>query len=129
MAHRKKTDTGGNERLALLREVFPNIQRHFEERPSGVAKDDLLDAAAAWTALRILKGEARRVCEPERSKHCEIKRGNVRRNSVMHGNMRRSCNVRLITPKASSRNVTSNWMTSAGKLERRPKQIRAIAIR
>ena len=54
MAHRKKTDTGVNERLALLREVFPNIQRHFEERPSGVAKDNLLDAAvAAWTALWI----------------------------------------------------------------------------
>jgi predicted RNase H-like nuclease len=54
VAHRKKTDTGVNERLALLREVFPNIQRHFEDRPPGVGKDDLLDAAAAaWTALWI----------------------------------------------------------------------------
>jgi hypothetical protein len=42
MAHRKKTDTGVNERLALLREVFPNIQRHFEERPSGVARTTCL---------------------------------------------------------------------------------------
>jgi len=32
-----------------------------------VGKDDLLDAAvAAWTALRLWKGEARQVCEPER---------------------------------------------------------------
>ena len=67
MAHRKKTDTGVNERLALLRELFPNIQRHFEERPSGVGKDDLLDSAvAAGTALRLWNSEARRVCEPER---------------------------------------------------------------
>jgi predicted RNase H-like nuclease len=42
------------------------IHRHLQNRPPGVAKDDLLDAAvAAWTALRISNGEARRVCDPE----------------------------------------------------------------
>jgi predicted RNase H-like nuclease len=66
MVHRKKIDDGVNERLDLLRPEFPAIDRHLENRPSGVAKDDLLDAAvAAWTALRISSGEARRVCDPE----------------------------------------------------------------
>jgi predicted RNase H-like nuclease len=58
MAHRKSWHAG----TALS----PKIDRHFQNRPSGVAKDDLLDAAAAaWTALRLDKGEAQRVCEPE----------------------------------------------------------------
>ena len=62
MANRKKIEDGVNVRLDLLRPVFPNIDRHFQNRPSGVAKDDLLDAAAAaWTALRLDKGEAQRV--------------------------------------------------------------------
>jgi predicted RNase H-like nuclease len=66
MMHRKKIEDGVNERLALLRPVFPDIERHLQNRPSGVAKDDLLDAAvAAWTALRISNGEAQRVCESE----------------------------------------------------------------
>jgi predicted RNase H-like nuclease len=52
MTHRKKIAAGVNERLALLRTVFPDIDRHLLRRPSGVGKDDLLDAAAAaWTAL------------------------------------------------------------------------------
>ena len=54
MVHRKKVEDGVNERLDLLRSVFPDIDRHLQNRPSGVGKDDLLDAAvAAWTALRI----------------------------------------------------------------------------
>jgi predicted RNase H-like nuclease len=67
MAHRKKREAGVNERLDLLRSVFPDIERLLKDRPSGVGKDDLLDAAvAAWTALRISKCEAKRVCELER---------------------------------------------------------------
>lgn len=67
MAHRKKTGAGANERLDLLRTVFPGIQRHLLNRGPGVGSDDLLDAAAAaWTALRLSNGEAQRVCEPER---------------------------------------------------------------
>jgi predicted RNase H-like nuclease len=67
MAHRKKTKAGVKERLDLLRSAFPEIERHLQNRPASVGKDDLLDAAAAaWTALRLCKGEGRRVCEPER---------------------------------------------------------------
>jgi len=67
MAHGKKTNAGVSERLDLLRLVFPDIERHLQSRRANVGRDDLLDAAvAAWTALRICKGEARRVCEPER---------------------------------------------------------------
>jgi predicted RNase H-like nuclease len=67
MPHRKKTHAGVGERLELLRSVFPDIERPLQNRPRGVGKDDLLDTAVAgWTALRILKHEARRVCEPQR---------------------------------------------------------------
>ena len=68
MRHNKKTEPGRNERLKLLRKEFPDIQRHLaDDRPPGVEKDDLLDAAAAaWTALRLSKSESRQVCEPER---------------------------------------------------------------
>jgi predicted RNase H-like nuclease len=67
MKHRKKTKAGATERLDLLRSVFPDIERLLTNQPSGVGKDDLLDAAvAAWTALRISKCEAKRVCELER---------------------------------------------------------------
>ncbi len=67
MTHRKKIPAGVDERLAFLRTVFPDIESHLLCRPSGVGKDDLLDAAAAaWTALRLHRGEAWQVCEPER---------------------------------------------------------------
>jgi predicted RNase H-like nuclease len=66
MPHKKKIEDGVNERIALLRPVFPEIDRHLQNRPPGVGKDDLLDAAAAaWTALRISSGEAQQVCKPE----------------------------------------------------------------
>jgi predicted RNase H-like nuclease len=67
MRHNKKTEPGRDERLDLLRTEFPDIQRHLvNDRPPGVGKDDLLDAAAAaWTALRLSNGEAHRVCEPK----------------------------------------------------------------
>jgi len=67
MTYRKKTKAGHNERRRLIRAVFPDIERHLQNRPVGVGQDDLLDAAvAAWTAVRIYKGEGQRVCEPER---------------------------------------------------------------
>jgi predicted RNase H-like nuclease len=67
MVHGKKTKAGVSERLDLLSPVFPDIERHLQNRPRNTGKDDLLDAAvAAWTALRLWKGEARQVCEPER---------------------------------------------------------------
>jgi predicted RNase H-like nuclease len=67
MAHGKKTKAGIAERVEVLRSLFPEIEHHLQNRPPSVGKDDLLDAAvAAWTALRAYKGEARRVCEPER---------------------------------------------------------------
>jgi predicted RNase H-like nuclease len=67
MRHKKKSEQGATQRLTLLRTVFPEIDRHLRNRPSGVSKDDLLDAAvAAWTALRIHNDEASKVCEPER---------------------------------------------------------------
>jgi predicted RNase H-like nuclease len=70
MAHNKKTEAGVNDRLNHLRTVFPDIQRHLLTPLPGVEKDDLLDAAAAaWTARRLSKGEARRVCEPERDEN------------------------------------------------------------
>lgn len=69
MMHRKKIPAGVDERLALLSAVFPDIERHLQRRPSGVGMDDLLDAAvAAWTALRIYRGQAQQVCEPERDR-------------------------------------------------------------
>jgi predicted RNase H-like nuclease len=53
--------------VSLLRSVFADIKHHLQNRPANVGKDDVLDAAvAAWTALRLWKGEARQVCEPER---------------------------------------------------------------
>lgn len=66
MAQRKKIPAGVETRLTILRAVFPDIEHHLLRRPSGVSKSDLLDAAvAAWTALRIHRGEALQLCEPE----------------------------------------------------------------
>jgi predicted RNase H-like nuclease len=66
MMHNKKTKAGVNERLNLLRTVFPDIERHLLNRPPRVGRDDLLDAAAAaWTALRLHKGDALNICNPE----------------------------------------------------------------
>ena len=66
MAHNKKTSEGAADRVCVLNPIFPEIGHHLGSRPPGVAKDDLLDAAAAaWTALRRHRGEARCVCAPE----------------------------------------------------------------
>jgi len=66
MKHNKKTREGAAERIAVLRRVFPDIQRHLPNRPRLVGADDLLDAAvAAWTALRWHRNEAEYVCTAE----------------------------------------------------------------
>ncbi len=67
MAHNKKTKGGAADRLSVLNPIFPKIGHHLGSRPQGVGKDDLLDAAAAaWTALRRHRGEAKCVCPAER---------------------------------------------------------------
>jgi predicted RNase H-like nuclease len=65
MKHNKKAKEGATERIAVLRRMFPDIERHFVNRPPRVGADDLLDAAvAAWTALRWHRKEAECVCTP-----------------------------------------------------------------
>ena len=67
MKHNKKTKEGAAERVAVLRPVFPEIERHLANRPPRVGADDLLDAAAAaWSALRVHRNQVARVCTPER---------------------------------------------------------------
>ena len=69
MKHNKKTREGATERIAVLRPIFPEIERHLANRPPRVGADDLLDAAAAaWTALRWRRHEAECVCSPEHDK-------------------------------------------------------------
>jgi predicted RNase H-like nuclease len=71
MKHNKKTREGAAERIAVLRPVFPDIERHLANRPTRVGADDLLDAgAAAWTALKWHRNEAESVCTPERDARC-----------------------------------------------------------
>jgi len=66
MAHNKKTKEGAAERIALVRRLFPDIDRHLANRPPHVGADDLLDAAAAaWTALRRYRKEVECVSPPE----------------------------------------------------------------
>lgn len=70
MEHRKKSAAGCKERLDLLRPEFDRIDSSLENRPSGVGKDDLLDAAAAaWSALRIARGEGQRVSAEQEESH------------------------------------------------------------
>jgi predicted RNase H-like nuclease len=67
MKHNKKTKQGIAERIALLHDPFPEIEKHLASRPPHVGADDLLDAGAAvWTALRFRRNEAKCVCLQER---------------------------------------------------------------
>jgi predicted RNase H-like nuclease len=55
----KKRQPGFNERLGLLKSRYPGLPDLLVSLPSGVARDDLLDAAvAAWTGERFLRGDA-----------------------------------------------------------------------
>ncbi|SDD93675.1 DUF429 domain-containing protein [Rhodospira trueperi] len=67
MRHNKSKSAGREERLAcLVAHGLTAITNAFGERPSGVQKDDILDAAAAcWTALRIHAGEAKGISGAE----------------------------------------------------------------
>jgi len=66
MKHNKKTKEGAAERVAVLRPVFPTIERHLANRQSRVGADDLLDAAAAaWTALRWYRKQVEHICAIE----------------------------------------------------------------
>jgi predicted RNase H-like nuclease len=65
MKYNKKKKDGAAERIAVLRPIFPEIERHLANRPPRVGADDLLDAAAAWTALRLHQRQAECVCSPE----------------------------------------------------------------
>jgi predicted RNase H-like nuclease len=66
MKYNKKKKDGAAERIAVLRPIFPEIERHLAIRAPRVGADDLLDAAAAaWTALRWHRNEAECVCMPE----------------------------------------------------------------
>jgi hypothetical protein len=63
MRYSKSRVAGRLERLSLLKEQFPELERYVHERPAGVGFDDLLDAAAAaWSAYRIWQGVAESVC-------------------------------------------------------------------
>lgn len=62
MEHSKKKEAGRLERVELLVQPFPHIRHHLAVKESGVAADDLLDAAAAaWTALRHYQGKSQAV--------------------------------------------------------------------
>lgn len=59
LRHAKHTREGHRERLALLGGVFGPTVRDWRA-PTGAALDDLYDAAVlAWTAARVVRGEAR----------------------------------------------------------------------
>ncbi|MDC4203787.1 MAG: DUF429 domain-containing protein [Candidatus Manganitrophus sp.] len=64
MQHNKKTPDGREERLNALSETFPNIWKEVFSSKLKVPYDDIIDAyAAAWTAIRIENGIAKRFPE------------------------------------------------------------------
>ena len=65
MEHSKRTPRGKNERLEGLAPEFPGLRDSLQSlRLPGVGQDDILDAyAAAWTAIRILNSQAKRIPE------------------------------------------------------------------
>jgi predicted RNase H-like nuclease len=62
MAHYKRTPEGREERLALLKKEFTDLELRLLARPPKCAVDDVLDAyAAVWTAKRWLAGTSVRL--------------------------------------------------------------------
>lgn len=65
VANSTKDHGGPKRKTEPAAQGIPRIESHLAKRPGGVGADDLLDAAAAaWTALRWSRGEARPVCTP-----------------------------------------------------------------
>ncbi len=64
MRHNKKKPEGREERLHALSKTFPNIRKEVCSSQLKVPYDDMIDAyAAAWTAMRIENGTAKRFPE------------------------------------------------------------------
>lgn len=62
MAHHKATREGRAERLAVLRTVFSDVDKHADELLAGTQPDDILDAfVATWSARRWLTGTYQRL--------------------------------------------------------------------
>lgn len=61
MRFRKARPEGRDERVVVLRDVFPDVDDHLARPLSGARPDDVLDAfAAAWSARRWLTGSYER---------------------------------------------------------------------
>jgi len=57
LAWAKSCATGRARRAALLRGVYPGVDRALAARPRGAAVDDVLDAfAVCWSAARVARG-------------------------------------------------------------------------
>ncbi|MGH9804738.1 MAG: DUF429 domain-containing protein [Candidatus Acidiferrales bacterium] len=66
MKHKKSSTQGREERLAILRKYFSAIDSHLAELRGKCHSHDVIDAAAAaWTAVRLVNGEAKTVSDPE----------------------------------------------------------------
>jgi len=66
MTHKKSSRQGREERLTILRKLFPAIDARLLELQGKCKPDDVIDAAAAaWTALRLVNGEAKALSDPE----------------------------------------------------------------
>ncbi len=62
MQHHKSTPQGLAERASALGSVFPDLDDHLRRTPSGVQRDDVLDAfVGAWSAHRWLNGAHRQL--------------------------------------------------------------------
>jgi predicted RNase H-like nuclease len=61
LPHPKRLPAGREERLALLRIRFPDVDERLAAIPLGLRGDAVDACALLWTALRVLRGEATRL--------------------------------------------------------------------